>query len=169
MTAGGHMLKYTICFIKRGNEVLLLNREYPSWMGSWNGIGGKLDGGETPLQCVTREILEETGLRLDNVVYKGVVTWEVDGVPAGGMYTFAATVPDDLVYETPRKTAEGILDWKEIAWIMHPKNTGMATNVPKFLPKVLDDEGLYEHKCAFTRDRLEKVDSVPLPDVFRSR
>lgn len=32
-------LKYTICFIKRGDEILLLNREKSSWMGSWNGVG----------------------------------------------------------------------------------------------------------------------------------
>lgn len=156
------MLKYTICFIRRRNEVLLLNREHPSWMGSWNGIGGKIEANETPLQCVIREILEETGMRPAEVLYKGTVTWEVDGAMVGGMYTFMAVVPDDLIFETPRKTDEGILDWKDISWIVNPDNTGMATNVPKFLPKVLGDKRLYEHRCVFFGNVLQRVDSVCL-------
>ena len=71
-------------------------------------------------------------------------------------------IPDDLVYETPRKTAEGILDWKEISWILHPHNTGVASNLPKFLPKMLDDDRLYEHKCIFRGSVLQGVDSICL-------
>lgn len=54
------MLKYTICFIKRADNILLLNREKPGWMGSWNGVGGKIETGETPIECILREIYEET-------------------------------------------------------------------------------------------------------------
>jgi 8-oxo-dGTP diphosphatase len=131
-------------------------------MGSWNGIGGKIEANETPLQCIIREIFEETGMRPADVTYKGIVTWDVDGAMAGGMYTFTAVVPDGLVYETPRKTDEGILDWKEVSWILNPNNLGVATNLPKFLPKVLDDERLYEHRCVFRSKMLQRVDSVCL-------
>jgi 8-oxo-dGTP diphosphatase len=28
--------------------------------GKWNGLGGKFEAGETPEECVTREVLEES-------------------------------------------------------------------------------------------------------------
>lgn len=49
-------LKYNICFIKQGDRILLLNREKPSWMGCWNGVGGKLEPEESPTQSMIREI-----------------------------------------------------------------------------------------------------------------
>jgi hypothetical protein len=54
------MLKYNICFVKRGDEILLLNREKASWMGCWNGIGGKLEPMETPREAMIRFMLNDT-------------------------------------------------------------------------------------------------------------
>lgn len=156
------MFKYTICFIKQGDKILLLNREKPSWMGSWNGVGGKLEDGESALDCVLREVLEETEIKLDNVRFKGLVTWIVDGAYSGGMYAFIAEIPEDFIYETPKKTEEGILDWKKIKWIFHPENTGVASNVPKFLPRMLEDEEIYEHLFVYKEDMLIKYESKPL-------
>lgn len=156
------MLKYTICFIKQKNKILLLNREKPSWMGSWNGVGGKLEKGETPTQCIMREVFEETNIKLDNVKYKGVVTWKDDGIMNGGMYAFTANVSDDFLYKTPVKVREGILDWKDISWILNPDNTGVALNVPMYLSKMLKDDNMYEHVCEFKDDILLDVKSIPL-------
>lgn len=108
------MLKYNICFIKRGQEVLLLNREYPSWMGCWNGIGGKLELQETPRESMIREIEEETNIRDYVLHFKGMVTWTSDGSNFGGMYAYVAEVLESFTYPTPIKTVEGILDWKNI-------------------------------------------------------
>jgi len=124
------MLEYTICFIRRGDEMLMLNRDRNVWMGRWNGVGGRLQPGESPTQCALREVAEETGILLDSVLYKGIVTWTVDGEPRGGMYAFVADVGSDFTYETPIGTREGILDWKATKWIMHPDNMGVAANVP---------------------------------------
>ncbi|MCU9614666.1 8-oxo-dGTP diphosphatase [Caldibacillus lycopersici] len=138
------MLKYTIGFIKRGDEILLLNREKASWMGCWNGVGGKLEEKESPLQCILREAYEETGIELSNMEYKGTVTWIVNGKDAGGMYVFLAEVPETFEFFTPIKTAEGILDWKKLEWILHPKNDGIA-NLHYFLPTMLRDQATYNH------------------------
>ena len=51
-------LKYTLCFIRRGDEILMLNREKPSWMGMWNGVGGRMEANETPKECILREVWE---------------------------------------------------------------------------------------------------------------
>ena len=69
------MLKYTICFIKYGDEILMLNREKSPNMGLWNGVGGKIEEGETHLQSVIREAYEETGIQLKNPTFAGEVVW----------------------------------------------------------------------------------------------
>jgi|GEM_PF-174114 len=144
------MMKYNICFIRQGDRILLINRENPSWMGCWNGVGGRLEKGETPRQSMVREIGEETGipesaLRLE---FKGIITWSTDNVDYGGMYTYVAELDDDYRLATPIGTEEGILDWKTIDWIMHPSNQGVAKNIPLALPDLLAD-GLCIDLCSF--------------------
>ncbi|MBC5636490.1 8-oxo-dGTP diphosphatase [Ornithinibacillus sp. BX22] len=142
------MLHYTIGFIRRGDEILLLNREKSSWMGSWNGVGGKLDKGESPEACILRETYEETGIVLEEIQFKGLVTWNVDNSYTGGMYAFVGEVPESYPYPTPIKTAEGILDWKKVDWIFHPENTGVA-NLSYFLSEMLQNENVYEHHFTY--------------------
>jgi 8-oxo-dGTP diphosphatase len=151
--------KYTICFIKRGEEILLLNREQSSWMGCWNGVGGRFEDGETPKECILREVLEETNITLDEVRDCGIVTWIIDGIDKGGMHIYLAELADDFTYTTPIKMDEGILDWKKMEWIMHPENYGIAENVPKFLPAMLYDEKRYEHRCVWDDGRILSVEA----------
>lgn len=58
------MYKHTLCFIKRNEEILMLNREYAPVKGLWNGVGGKIEKGETPLENTIREIKEETNIKV---------------------------------------------------------------------------------------------------------
>lgn len=154
-------LNYTICFIRQGDHLLLLNRNQPAWMGCWNGVGGKLEPDETPETGIIREVFEETGIRLERASFKGVVTWLVDGEREGGMYLFMAELPRNrATLETPIKTEEGILDWKPIDWIMHPANTGVASNIPRFLPAMLRDDRAYRHHCVFENGRLTQFEST---------
>lgn len=155
------MLKYTICFIKKDDEILMLNRESPSWMGRWNGVGGKIEPGETSLECILREVREETGIQLTEAVYKGNVTWEVDGTYIGGMYAYIAELPKTYDYPTPIKRDEGILDWKKIEWILDPENVGMA-NVKYFLPKMLTDGNTYNHRFVYENNEVIEFSLMPL-------
>jgi 8-oxo-dGTP diphosphatase len=43
--------------------------------GKWNGLGGKLEPGETPEECAIREIKEESGLDVSSPLLKGVLTF----------------------------------------------------------------------------------------------
>ncbi|WP_152393558.1 NUDIX hydrolase [Paenibacillus guangzhouensis] len=151
------MLKYNICFMKRGEEILLLNREKSSWMGCWNGIGGKLEANETIRASMIREIREETGIEIDHLQFKGMITWTVDEESFGGMYVYMAEVPVDFEYVTPIRTDEGILDWKKISWIVHPENHGIATNIPHTLPMMLKDAVCYDHHCMYEGSQLREM------------
>lgn len=55
-------LEGTLLFIVSGDEVLLIRKLTGHGAGKINGPGGKMEAGETPLQCVLRETREEVGL-----------------------------------------------------------------------------------------------------------
>ncbi|KAB2443879.1 NUDIX hydrolase [Bacillus luti] len=146
------MYKYTICFIRQGDNILLLNRNKKPTMGMWNGVGGKIEDNETPNEGVIRETFEETGIKLPSVTYKGNVIFKDKDEPQGneGMYVFLADLPDGVHMDTPLSTAEGLLEWKEIDWILNCDNRGVVSNLPKYLPIILTDDKKLEH--TFTYD-----------------
>ncbi|MCK5130448.1 MAG: 8-oxo-dGTP diphosphatase [Clostridiales bacterium] len=154
--------QYTICFIKRGKKILMLNRENAGFMGRWNGVGGRFEDGETPTECILREVHEETGITLADVTDCGSVTWMIDSVDHGGMHIFFAEVEEDFVYMTPRGTEEGILDWKHLDWIMHPENSGVAENIPIFLPYMLNDMKRYNHHCTWIDKQMVEIETLPI-------
>jgi 8-oxo-dGTP diphosphatase len=100
-------LDYTLCFLTRGNEVLLLHRRKPPNRGKWNGVGGRLERGETPLAACLREVREETGYVLGAARFAGLLTWTGFEIADGGLYLFLAEAPAG----EPRANAEGELRW----------------------------------------------------------
>ncbi|MBC1421610.1 8-oxo-dGTP diphosphatase [Listeria seeligeri] len=132
------MYQYTLCFIERADEILLLNRQKAPWMGSWNGVGGKIEQGESLLHSIKREITEETGIPATAYQIRdiGVMKWFVSGENLGGMHLFIAKLPDNYQYSTPKATEEGILDFKKKTWILNPENTGIVNNLPYILQHI---------------------------------
>lgn len=68
----------SLCYILRGagaeREVLLLKRARMPQQGLWSAPGGKMELGESPDECVIREIYEETGLTLHKPHLRAVLT-----------------------------------------------------------------------------------------------
>lgn len=59
--------RYVVGFLLKDNDtqIALIRKQFPEWQrGKWNGIGGKIDGLETPYQAMVREFEEEAGLRI---------------------------------------------------------------------------------------------------------
>lgn len=59
------MNEYTVNFLFTANlrNVLLIRKNRTAFKGKLNGVGGELNPGEQPMDCALREILEETGLK----------------------------------------------------------------------------------------------------------
>lgn len=73
---------YTVCYIEKDDEVLMLYRNKKKNdinKGKWLGVGGHIEEGESPYECVVREIKEETGLEVKKVSARGFITFIYDG------------------------------------------------------------------------------------------
>lgn len=105
------MIPTTICYIKNNkNEYLLLHRvkkKNDLNEGKWIGVGGKFEPGETPDQCVVREVYEETGLTLTEFKCKGMIRFVSDTWEDEDMYLYLATGFTGELKECD----EGVLKW----------------------------------------------------------
>lgn len=154
------MFKYTLCFIIENDLVLMINRNKKPWMGRWNGVGGKIEQDETPLESIKREIFEETKINPEklDIIYKGIVTWNDETFgDCFGLYLFLAYPKSNLDFKYPEKTDEGILDLKPLAWVNDLSNAGVCDNIPYFLPLAIKSDELYEYSCIFVNRQLKDV------------
>lgn len=153
--------KYTLIFLRHQDKILMLNTVKGMWMGMWNGVGGKIENGETPLEGALREVFEETGIRVDNLDFQTVVTWEViDENESGGMYIYTFNLKDitkvaKTPYYSPGK--EGILDWKSIDWIFDERNQGVIKNIKTFLYDILKGNVYKRYHCIYQDHTLLEV------------
>jgi 8-oxo-dGTP diphosphatase len=68
----------TLCYIKQDGKTLMIHRtkkENDIHAGKWNGLGGKFQPGETPEECVIREVFEESGLKIHQPELRGILTF----------------------------------------------------------------------------------------------
>ena len=71
----------TLGYLIRDNSYLMLHRtkkKNDPNEGKWIGIGGHVEPGETPDECMIREAKEETGLSLHSLRLRGIVTFISD-------------------------------------------------------------------------------------------
>ncbi|MEK4933133.1 MULTISPECIES: NUDIX hydrolase [Bacillus] len=149
------MYKHTLCFIKRNEEILMLNREYDPVKGLWNGVGGKIEKGETNIDVEQNQIQ-----------FKGIIKWE-DSSYSGGMYVYLVELLNEFTYHTPKKVSEGILDWKEVSWILSDYNYGVGEMIPKFLTEVLYNELILEHSCVLSNHKLVDYENKELAKLSK--
>ena len=100
----------TLCYITRGNDVLMLHRvkkKNDINKDKRLGIGGKFEFEERPDECILREAKEETGLTLTSWRCRGVVTFLNDGCEGEYMYLFTADGFEGALKECD----EGDLQW----------------------------------------------------------
>ncbi len=81
------------CFNKDMNEVLLIKKNYPDWQkGKLNGLGGKVELGESHHEAMVREFHEECGLNVDEWTYYTSMQFDkTNDIPADIVYCFYST------------------------------------------------------------------------------
>ena len=103
------MINTSLCYIERGEQYLMLHRvkkQNDQNHDKWIGIGGKFEPGESPEDCVLREVREETGLTLTHWRYCGIVTFVLADWTEY-MHLFCA----DGFEGTLREGDEGVVEW----------------------------------------------------------
>ena len=144
----------TLCYIRRAGKTLMIHRvkkQNDMHQGKWNGLGGKLEPGETPEECVIREIREEAGLSARNPQLRGFLTFP-GFANDEDWYAFVFVVRDfegELI-DSP----EGFLAWIEDERLMElPLWEGDYI----FLPW-LDRPGFFSGKFCYTNGNLVSHD-----------
>ena len=100
----------TLCYIEQDGKYLMLHRTVKKNdvnKDKWIGVGGKFEPGETALACALREVLEETGLTMENPQYRGIVDFYCDPWPAERMHLYTCT----RFTGTMTDCNEGTLEW----------------------------------------------------------
>ena len=100
----------TLCYIEKDGSYLMLHRvkkKNDLNHDKWVGIGGKFEDKESPEDCILREALEETGLTLTHLEYRGIVTFISNEYPTEYMHLFWAGEFTGTIKECD----EGNLEW----------------------------------------------------------
>ena len=153
------MVSTTLCYIENNNRYLMLHRTKKNKdvnKDKWIGIGGKFEEGESPFDCIKREVNEETGFVLTNVEYRGLVTFvsrtsDSDDIYYELMHIFWSndfSVPEGTTAENLPECDEG-----ELAWIPKEK----INEIPQWESDKLFLE-LIEKRAPFFSMKVEYLD-----------
>ncbi|BAJ63093.1 NUDIX hydrolase [Anaerolinea thermophila] len=154
-------LQFTLCFLTRGDDVLMLHRNRPPNAGLWNGIGGHWEEDESALQGVLREIEEETGYHLEKAFFCGILTWEGFEIPAGGLVLFTAQAPEG----EPQGCSEGKLAWKPKEWLFHSPE--VVSNIHVFAPYILNGSNPLHFHFIYEAGKILAYKISPVPAELR--
>jgi 8-oxo-dGTP diphosphatase len=105
------MILATLCYVKHDGHTLMIHRnKRPNDIheGKWNGLGGKFEAGESPENCVIREVSEESGLTIRAPHLHGILTFT--NFKGNDWYVFVYTA-EDFTGELLSDVPEGKLEW----------------------------------------------------------
>lgn len=141
----------TLCYIEKEGKYLMLHRvkkHHDINAGKWIGVGGHVENGETPEECLLREVKEETGLRLTAYRLRGLVTFLSDVCEPELMCVFTADAFDGEMIEC---------DEGELAWVEKSDVLALPTweGDRVFLERLLSgDERCFSIKLRYEGDKL---------------
>lgn len=140
----------TLCYIEKDDKYLMLHRvkkENDENHDKWIGVGGKFEDGESPEECLLREVKEETGLTLTAYRFRGIVSFLSDKWENEYMHLFTATGFEGELSDC---------DEGELLWV--PKTELGSLRLwegDKIFFKLLDEEtGFFSLKLSYKGDEL---------------
>lgn len=147
------MLFTTVCYIEKDNKYLMLHRtkkEKDINKDKWIGIGGKFEEGESPEECIIREVQEETGLTLKSYSLKCLITFDFGKSETEYMYVFTS---DDFNGTINNSCKEGDLKWVDKDKITE-LNLWEGDKI--FLEKIQNNAPFFTVKMQYDGDKLIK-------------
>ena len=148
------MILSTLCYIEKDNKYLMLHRTKKKndiSKDKWLGIGGKFEEGESPEECIVREVMEETGLKLNSYQLRTIVTYVSTNWETEYMYVFTSNdFTGDLI-----ECDEGDLQWidkKEVTKL----NTWEGDKI--FVEKLQKDSRFFTVKFEYDGDKLVRYE-----------
>ncbi len=151
-------MRFTLCFLTRADQVLMLLRNRPPNQGLWNGVGGHLEPGESPLAGILREVREETGFNLSAARFAGVLTWQGFEIDDGGLYIFTAEAPAG----EPALCSEGEIAWKPRPWVF--TSPQVVSNIHRFAPLALNGAPPQRYHFVYRAGQIQSYQIYPLPE-----
>jgi len=100
----------TLCYIEREDSYLMMHRvkkEKDMNKDKWIGVGGHFEEGESPEECLLREVHEETGLELTSWKLRGIITFVTDVYEPEYMFLYTADGYTGEITDCD----EGTLEW----------------------------------------------------------
>lgn len=141
----GRQVKCAICYILNEGKALMIKRKKEPFSGNLVAPGGKFEKGETPFECIEREIFEETGLKIKDYSLK-IVTSEIGPENYNWiLYLFVCSGFEGVVTES----SEGHLIWVDMDRLPYEN---MADIDKRMLPYVMDD-GRYFMKLDYDENK----------------
>lgn len=138
----------TLCYIQRDDKYLMLHRvkkENDINKDKWIGVGGHFEEGESPEECLVREVGEETGYKLTDYSFRGIVTF-VYGALGEEVVEYMHLFTGENVKGEPKTCDEGVLEWI-------PKKDVMKLDLwegDKIFLKLLDEKsGFFSLKLVY--------------------
>lgn len=130
----------TMIFLVDGDKVLTLKRNedkviYP---GKISGFGGKVEPGEDLESSARREFLEEAGLEVEKMEFRGTFIRILDNGYINEMYIFVALGFKGQLLEASN---EGTIEWRTIDDFANNPDT--VDHIPRYLEQVIDGEDFY--------------------------
>lgn len=148
------MILSTLCYIEKDGKYLMLHRTKKKNdinKDKWLGIGGKFEDGESPEECIIREVKEETGLTLNSYKLRCIVTYVSTNWETEYMYVFTS---NDFAGELI-ECNEGDLQWIPKDRITQ-LNTWEGDKI--FVEKLQKDDKFFTVKFEYDGEKLMKYD-----------
>lgn len=148
------MILSTLCYLENDGRYLMLHRNKDKAAdvndGKWIGVGGKFIPGESPEECVSREVFEETGYVLDDYRLRGILTFSSEGWEDEYIFVYTATgFHGDQI-----DCAEGELRWIGFDEVF---SLNLWEGDRVFLKLLMEDAPMFSMKLSYVGDSL--VDS----------
>ncbi len=148
------MILSTLCYIEKDGKYLMLHRtkkKNDSNQDKWIGVGGKFEKGESPEECIIREVKEETGLELKSYKLRCVVTYVSTTWENEYMYVFTSNDFTGNLIECN----EGDLQWIDKNEIT---NLNIWEGDKIFIEKMQKDNNFFTVKFEYDGNKLMKYD-----------